>query len=1143
VTLFGAVELEAHGGPGYRPGFRLDRLELLNWGTFDRHVWRFDVRGETSLLTGDIGSGKSTLVDAVTTLLLPANRVAYNKAAGAGNRERDLRSYVQGHYKSERNESTGASRPVGLRMDGRTYSVLVGRFTNAGLDLTVTLAQVFWLRESHQGQPDRFFVVADAPLTISTDFADFGDDLTSLRRRLRDRGAKVYDHYPEYGRDLRRRLGIESDQALELFHQTVSMKSVADLNGFVRNHMLEPFDAAGWVDRLVLHFEDLTRAHAAVVRAREQLERLRPLLAECDTHDRITAQMGELVADRDALPYFCADRSLRLLLAAEQVCRERLEDLEAASARLDADLAALRRQEQELLVQQAGFGGDRLQELERQLTAQREERDHRRRRCDRYAEMLHRAGMPQPADEPQFAASRRRVVAAVAEAEGAQADAQNLLTDVSMERKALQAESEELRAELTSLRERGSNLPRRMLELRERLAGELDVPLADLPFAGELIQVREDAADWEGAAERVLHSFGLSLLVPSRHYPAVSDWIDANHLGLRLVYYRVPANVLAGPAPTRSAPPGQAPDPLSGKVQIKADSPFFDWLERELWRRADHYCATTTAAFRQCDKAVTRAGQVRSGQRHEKNDDRPIGDRRGYVLGWSAEAKIDSLLGQAQHLQRQLAAVAGRLTQAQAAAKSVTERGNLLARLAEFDTWTDLDWPEVAARIARLEAEHRDLERSSQDLARVTAELAGVRDQIVVRDRERTARREDLGAVRREREQLLGQAATARDRLGEPAAATAGARFDALSARAAADGVAGRAGLAPLHYEQWQATTTRQLTERLDRSAEQLRTVANRIAGLMHRFRTDYPAETTEMDAAVSAAHEYRRLHDRLETDDLPRFEADFKNYLNTNTIRDVAGFQSALNKELELIRERVDRINESLLVIDYNPGRYIRLETQPTPSVEVRDFRHELRACTDNSLSGGDAEQYSEQKFLQVQRLIERFRGRQGQTEADQGWTRRVTDVRNWVVFIASERRREDDGEHETYADTSGKSGGQKEKLAYTILAASLAYQFRLDWGTAASRTFRFVVIDEAFGRGSDESTRYALNLFRTLGLQLLIVTPLQKIHVIEPYVSAVGFVDNRTGNSSRIQTLTIEEFRARQAQYAAAAKLVTVD
>ena len=103
-----------------------------------------------------------------------------------------------------------------------------------------------------------------------------------------------------------------------------------------------------------------------------------------------------------------------------------------------------------------------------------------------------------------------------------------------------------------------------------------------------------------------------------------------------------------------------------------------------------------------------------------------------------------------------------------------------------------------------------------------------------------------------------------------------------------------------------------------------------------------------------------------------------------------------------------------------------------------------------------------------------------------------------------ASERWRADDTEHENYTDSGGKSGGQKEKLAYTILAASLAYQFNLKWGVKRSKDFRFVVIDEAFGRGSDESTRFALTLFRKLGLQLLIVTPLQKIHVIEPFVAS---------------------------------------
>ena len=97
-------------------------------------------------------------------------------------------------------------------------------------------------------------------------------------------------------------------------------------------------------------------------------------------------------------------------------------------------------------------------------------------------------------------------------------------------------------------------------------------------------------------------------------------------------------------------------------------------------------------------------------------------------------------------------------------------------------------------------------------------------------------------------------------------------------------------------------------------------------------------------------------------------------------------------------------------------------------------------------------------------------------------------------------------------------------------MLAASLAYQFGLDPRAERSRAFHFVMIDEAFGRGSDESADFALKLFQGLGLQLLIATPLQKIHVIEPYVAAVGFVHNEDGKRSMLRNLTIEEYKAEQ-------------
>jgi uncharacterized protein YPO0396 len=46
-------------------------------------------------------------------------------------------------------------------------------------------------------------------------------------------------------------------------------------------------------------------------------------------------------------------------------------------------------------------------------------------------------------------------------------------------------------------------------------------------------------------------------------------------------------------------------------------------------------------------------------------------------------------------------------------------------------------------------------------------------------------------------------------------------------------------------------------------------------------------------------------------------------------------------------------------------------------------------------------------------------------------------------------------------------------------------------------------------------------------MNLQLLIVTPLQKIHIIEPYVAGLGFVHSE-GRQSMLRYLGIEEYRA---------------
>src|SRR5499426_1405529 len=317
-----------------RPGVRLHTIEIVNWGTFDKQIWRLDLGGDNALLTGDIGSGKSTLVDAITSLLVPAHRIAFNKAAGAGSGERDLRSYVLGHYKSERGEAGLSAKPVALR-DHNCYAVILGRFGNEAFGQTVSLVQVFWFKEPH-GQPARFYVVADRALSIAEHFSNFGRDINALRKRLRRLPhVELFDSFPPYGAAFRRRFGIDSEQALDLFHQTVSMKAVGDLTDFVRTHMLEPFPVEERIEHMIVHFEDLTRAHEAVLKARKQIERLTPIVADCNAHAGLVGQVEDLRAGRDALRAFFAGHKIGLL--AKRICALALD-----IAKLDERIEALK---------------------------------------------------------------------------------------------------------------------------------------------------------------------------------------------------------------------------------------------------------------------------------------------------------------------------------------------------------------------------------------------------------------------------------------------------------------------------------------------------------------------------------------------------------------------------------------------------------------------------------------------------------------------------------------------------------------------------------------------------------------------------------------------------------------------------------
>jgi uncharacterized protein YPO0396 len=243
-----------------------------------------------------------------------------------------------------------------------------------------------------------------------------------------------------------------------------------------------------------------------------------------------------------------------------------------------------------------------------------------------------------------------------------------------------------------------------------------------MPFVGELLQVRDTERDWEGAAERLLRGFGLSLLVPEEHYLRVVDWVDREQLRGRVVYFRI------RPVP-RTDLANLHRDSLVRKLAIRPDSPLFAWLERELAVRFDVACCMTQEQFRRETRAVTRAGQSKApGERHEKDDRYRLDDRSRYVLGWTNAAKIAALEGKAKQMASSLGEVASKVNQIQAEQKGIREHLIAHSKLDEYAEFGELDWRSVAADVAQLKEEKQKLESSSDVLKQLIERF----DQITI---------------------------------------------------------------------------------------------------------------------------------------------------------------------------------------------------------------------------------------------------------------------------------------------------------------------------------------------------------------------------------------------------------------------------
>lgn len=110
-----------------------------------------------------------------------------------------------------------------------------------------------------------------------------------------------------------------------------------------------------------------------------------------------------------------------------------------------------------------------------------------------------------------------------------------------------------------------------------------------------------------------MHGFGLSLLVPEELFARTSAWVDGAHVRGKLVYFQAQPDQRAPQQPL-------AVGSLVHKLALRIDSRYYDWLEREVRRRFDLVCCETQEEFRREVRAITRSGQIKGRERHEKDE-------------------------------------------------------------------------------------------------------------------------------------------------------------------------------------------------------------------------------------------------------------------------------------------------------------------------------------------------------------------------------------------------------------------------------------------------------------------------------------------------------------------------------------------
>jgi len=1116
-SLFGLIPTASDGRQ-----WTARSMQLVSWGGYHGyHEVRF--AGTTTLLTGASGSGKSTLLDAYIALMMshttPFNGASNTATSGRarGQEQRNVVSYARGKLDEERTAGSARARDRVLRGEtSDTWSAIAMTWSSQAGE-RFTALRAWYVPRGVQRTDETVAVraVVDADFSLR--------DLEPLAAQrfgkagLTAAGLTTFDTDKAFATRLHAALGIgaagDGEKAMQLLGRIQAGQQITTVDSLYKAMVLEEPETIRVAERAVEHFDELSEVRAEMDTAQRQVDVLRPMVEHRAAIDAAVARR-ELVdalgpdggSDPGAVTPFTAwrDRTqLDLLRAGEAENRAQHKAAAERVAVADERLAAAQGELEQVRADQRRNGGDAIEAAERDVRAAEQRlAEVRRARADLEGHL---------APLERDAATRRELDALHADARRYLAERDthtDALSEAVVEAAAREKDAmrslAELEREEASLKARRGNVPRELHEAREALARAAGMRPEEVPFVGELLEVRGEYEPWRDAIGLALGGFAVTMLVDETRLDAFRAAIDAVPSAVRVRFEGVPTGLALHEEADRAL--------LPGRLEVKA-GPFGGWLAGRLAERFAYVCVDDPAELSRHDLALTRSGQTAEGRRGAHG-----GQGRASVLGFSNHRRLEQLAEQIaaahQELRQASESLAGaRLRQKGEADHFVAYSHALRA------AWEDVDVRGAEARLAERQERLEALVAGSDVLRALKADEDSLRARVDELYRERAAAQQrvtELGAAWEQLSDQVDQVADAVERAdAEGVAPTAGQerRLAELMAEVGWSGVAGASGSGLADLTTAVAAVVRELHHERDAAVEAERAARAALAALFERFNDTWPDPNRSADPD-GAYDDFLRIYEELEFQQLYRLRDEWSAHLRQMSGDQLTRLNNGIAQAVAEIRDRMEPVNAILATLPFrDDGHRLRITATPVEAADVAAFRRRLRELA--TAPAGDVPLAEhERRYERMRRLIDRIR-------PDSPERRRLVDVRDHVRVSAECVDLE--GNHvSVYDHIAGKSGGESQELVAFIVGAALRYQL----GDAGAERPRYapVFLDEAFIKADARFAGRAVGAWRGLGFQLVVGAPLDKVSALEPHADVVlQAIKDATGRS-RLVTLVGE-------------------